>query len=92
MRQRRRTREVDVFVLETPPEALDHHIVDPAPLSIDADADVGVLESLRPVLARVLATLVGRIASVADRYRRVVPADFFGRIPHPNARKVVATV
>ena len=51
--------EIDFLVFQATPEPFDEHVVHPAAFAIHADADIGVFERLREVLAGELASLVG---------------------------------
>ena len=51
--------QVDVLVLHALPQPLDEHVVDPAPLAVQADPDGVGLENLGEVVACELAALIG---------------------------------
>ena len=57
--------EIDVFVFQTSPQALDEHIVQSTSSSVHADLDVCLEEMLEKHLARELRSLIG----VEDRRR-----------------------
>ena len=51
--------QVNAFVLERPPQTLDHAIVDPSPLAVHADLDLRLAQYIDPVAAGELAALIG---------------------------------
>jgi hypothetical protein len=51
--------EVDALVLHTPPQPLDEHIIDPAPLAVHADAHARGFQNRGEVPVGELAALVG---------------------------------
>jgi len=49
--------QIDLLVLDTAPQPLDEHVVDPAPLAVHADGDVVSLEHVGEGLRGELAAL-----------------------------------
>src|SRR5882724_9398345 len=64
--------QIDLFVLDTAPEPLDKHVVDPAAFAVHADGNTGVIEHLDPIVTGELRSLV----SVED-IRRTEPGQSF---------------
>src|SRR5262245_65739866 len=51
--------EIDLLVLQCPPEPLNKHVVSPRPLSVHADRDVTRDQNVRKRIACELAALIG---------------------------------
>ena len=49
--------QINAFVLQRPPEALNHSIVDPAPLTVHADLDLRITQNLDPIATGELTAL-----------------------------------
>ena len=74
--------EVHVLVLQAPPEALNHHVVDPAPLAVHAHANAVGLRELDPCLARELAALIG-VQDLGPRARGLFGRQVAAWIAYP---------
>src|ERR1700728_2366330 len=63
--------QIDLLVLDAPPQPLDEHVVDPSTFAIHADRNAGALEHVDPLLAGKLRSLVGvedlRYSELRDR-------------------------
>ena len=80
--------QIDLLVLDAPPQSLDEDVVAPAALAVHADRDLVVLEHLREVQAGELAALIGvedfRLAVAGDGLLNRIDAEIGGqRIGQP---------
>ena len=72
--------QIDALILQRPPEALNHSIVDPAAFSVHADLDLRISQNLDPISTCELAALVGveylRRAVLGQRLFQGLDAEF----------------
>ena len=71
--------QVNAFVLQRPPQTLDHAVVDPATFAVHADLDLRILQHINPVTAGELAALIGveylRRAVCCQRFLQRINAE-----------------
>jgi len=70
--------QIDAFILQRPPEALNHSIVDPAAFSVHADLDLRISQNLDPISTCELAVpLPG--SGLPSNHERVVGVEYLRR-------------